>query len=161
MMTLYHGSNVEISHIELAFSHKGKDFGRGFYLNPDRNQAMSMAERVARISGVGTPIINVYEFDEALLHQSNELNIKLFDDYCSEWADFVVTNRKNDSNIQAHNYDIVVGPIANDTVGVQIRRYIMGYISVDKLIEELRYSGNHAIQYFFGTERAISLLKKL
>lgn len=161
MMTLYHGSNVEISHIELAFSQKGKDFGRGFYLNPDRNQAMSMAERVARISGVGTPIINVYEFDEALLHQSNELNIKLFDDYCSEWADFVVTNRKNDSNIQAHNYDIVVGPIANDTVGVQIRRYIMGYISVDKLIEELRYSGNHAIQYFFGTERAISLLKKL
>jgi hypothetical protein len=37
----------------------------------------------------------------------------------------------------------------------------MGYISVDKLIEELRYSGNHAIQYFFGTERAIRLLKKL
>jgi hypothetical protein len=161
MMTLYHGSNVEINHIELALSHKGKDFGRGFYLNPDRNQAMTMAERVARISGAGTPIINAYEFDEALLHHSKELNIKLFDDYCNEWADFVVTNRNNDSNIQAHNYDIVVGPIANDTVGVQIRRYIMGYISVDKLIEELRYSGNHAIQYFFGTERAIRLLKKL
>ena len=70
-------------------------------------------------------------------------------------------NRKNVSEIPAHPYDIVVGPIANDTVGVQIRRFIMGYISIERLIEELKYRGNHSVQYFFGTEAAIHLLNKV
>jgi hypothetical protein len=89
------------------------------------------------------------------------LKIKIFDDYCSEWADFIVMNRKNNSDIQAHPFDIVIGPIADDSVGVQIRRYILGYISTEKLIEELRFYGNRAVQYFFGTEKAIKLLNKL
>lgn len=37
----------------------------------------------------------------------------------------------------------------------------MGYISIEKLIEELKYRGNHSVQYFFATESAIKLLKKL
>lgn len=87
------------------------------------------------------------------------LSIKKFSDYSEEWAEFVVMNRKNDSDIPAHSYDIVIGPIADDTVGVQIRRYIMGYLSVAALVEELKFKGDHAIQYFFGTPRAIEFLK--
>ena len=64
------------------------------------------------------------------------------------------------SNIEINQYDIVIGPIANDTVGVQIRRFIMGYISIEKLIEELKFKGNHSVQYFFATEATIKLLKK-
>ena len=60
-----------------------------------------------------------------------------------------------------HPYDIVVGPIANDTVGVQLRRFMLGYINIDTLIKELMFKGNHAIQYFFRTEKAIKLLKKI
>lgn len=70
-------------------------------------------------------------------------------------------NRKNNSTISVHPYDIVIGPIANDTVGVQIRRYIMGYISIENLIEELRFKGNHAVQYYFGTQKTINLLNKV
>ena len=70
-------------------------------------------------------------------------------------------NRKNLSDSPAHKYDIVIGPIANDTVGVQIRRFIMGYISIEKLIEELKYRGNHSVQYFFANEVAIKYLKKV
>ena len=40
-------------------------------------------------------------------------------------------------------------------------RFIMGYISIEKLIEELKYKGNHSVQYFFATEAAINLLKKV
>lgn len=69
-------------------------------------------------------------------------------------------NRKNTSDTPAHPYDIVIGPIANDTVGVQIRRFIMGYISMERLIEELKYRGNHSVQYFFGTPKAINLLHR-
>lgn len=62
-MILYHGSNVEIEAIDFSKSKPGKDFGVGFYLSPDENQALEMAEKKARLLG-GTPIVTRYEFDE-------------------------------------------------------------------------------------------------
>ena len=109
----------------------------------------------------GRPIVNAYTFDDSVINNSKDLKIKIFDDYSVEWAEFVLMNRKNMSEAPSHSYDIVIGPIANDTVGVQIRRYIMGYISIDNLISELRFHGNHAVQYYFGTEKAIKLLNKI
>lgn len=159
MITLYHGSNVSIEQIDLSLSRKGKDFGCGFYLNANRQQAMDMAIRTTQRMRSGTPTVTAYLFDESILNQSG-LNVKIFDDYSVEWAEFVLMNRKNTSDTPAHSYDIVIGPIANDTVGVQIRRFIMGYISMEKLIEELKYRGNHSVQYFFGTPKAINLLHK-
>lgn len=41
--------------------------------------------------------------------------------YTIEWAEFILLNRNNNTNIQAHDYDIVIGPIADDTVGLQLR----------------------------------------
>ena len=70
-------------------------------------------------------------------------------------------NRKNNSDIQAHTYDIVIGPIADDTVGVQICRFIMGYLSASVLVKELRFRGDHAVQYFFGTPKAIEFLNHI
>ena len=160
MITLYHGSNVEIKQIDLSLSRKGKDFGCGFYLNANKQQAMEMALRTANRMRTGSPVVSAFEFDNSILHQ-DRLNIKLFDDYSVEWAEFILMNRKNLSDSPAHKYDIVIGPIANDTVGVQIRRFIMGYISIEKLIEELKYRGNHSVQYFFANEVAIKYLKKV
>lgn len=160
MITLYHGSNVNIKKIDLSLSRKGKDFGCGFYLNANKQQAMDMAIRTANRMKAGTPTISAFTFDESIL-VSNELKVKVFDDYSIEWAEFILMNRKNVSDTPAHPYDIVIGPIANDTVGVQIRRFIMGYISIERLIEELKYKGNHSVQYFFGTETAIQLLNKV
>lgn len=161
MITLYHGSNIEIEHIDLTMSKHGKDFGCGFYLNANRQQAMDMAERTTRTQMTGQPTINAYKFDESVLDGHAGLNIKIFEDYCPEWAEFILMNRKNNTDTQAHPFDIVVGPIANDTVGVQIRRFMNGYIPMNVLIDELRFRGNHAVQYFFGTEKAINFLRKL
>ncbi len=160
MMTLYHGSNLEIEEINLAFSKKGKDFGCGFYLNPDYTQALDMARRTTRTLGTGRPTVSAFDFDESLLSTPGSLKIKIFEDYSTEWAEFVLKNRNNVSDIPTHDYDIVVGPIADDSVGVQLRRYMMGYIPLDTLIEELRFRGNHAVQYFFGTPPAINHLSK-
>ena len=158
MITLYHGSNVLISDIDLSFSKKGKDFGQGFYLNANNRQAYAMAERRVRLLGEGEPILSAFDFDfDAAV--ADGLNIKIFDDYNEEWAEFVVKNRKNRSDICVHDYDIVIGPIADDTVGVQMRRFMMNYISVSALVEELRFKGDHAVQYFFATERALKYLK--
>ena len=43
MTLLYHGSNVAIEQIDLSRSKRGKDFGQGFYLNANPEQAMAMA----------------------------------------------------------------------------------------------------------------------
>ena len=59
-----------------------------------------------------------------------------------------------------HSYDIVIGPIADDTVGLQMRRLMQGYIDIERMVEELRFH-KPSIQYFFGTEKAIHYLKKI
>lgn len=42
-MRLYHGTNKEFQEIDLLKSKPNKDFGRGFYLSADYNQALNMA----------------------------------------------------------------------------------------------------------------------
>lgn len=160
MIRLYHGSNVAIEQIDLSRSKRGKDFGQGFYLNANPDQAMEMAARTTRFLNEGKPTLSCFEFDEDETIK-NGLNIKIFPEYSEEWAEFVVMNRKNNSDVQAHPYDIVIGPIADDTVGVQIRRFIMGYLSASALVEELKFRGDHAVQYFFGSPKAVEHLKRI
>jgi hypothetical protein len=160
MIRLHHGSNVGIGVIDLSLSKKGKDFGQGFYLNPDYNQALEMAEFKVDIFGVGSPFVTSFDFDEDSARDAG-LSIKVFDDYSEEWAQFVVNNRNNNSDIPIHDFDIVIGPIADDKVGFQIRRYIENEISIDKLIERIKYYGDKSTQYFFGTEKSLNYLTKV
>lgn len=44
-MILYHGTNIGFDKIDLSKSRKGKDFGLGFYLTPDKSVATRQAER--------------------------------------------------------------------------------------------------------------------
>jgi len=158
-MKLYHGSTVVIDEIDLKKSRPNKDFGRGFYLSADENQARRMGEFKALTEG-GSPVVNVFEFDDSVI-KSGSLNVLCFDRYCKDWAEFIFLNRNNQSLISAHDYDIVYGPIANDRVGVQISKYEAGDISLDQFLENLKYIKGVTFQYFFGTERAISYLKKI
>lgn len=122
---------------------------------------MEMAVRTTQRLKEGEPILNTYLFDDSLIKTGHSpLSIKVFEEYSVEWAGFILKNRKNLSDKPVHSYDIVVGPIANDTVGLQMRRFMQGYISVERMIEELKFS-RPAIQYFFGTELAISYLRKI
>lgn len=156
-MKLYHGSNVEIEYVDLSRGRRGKDFGKGFYANPDYMQAVEFCSNVVRREGSGIPTVTSFEFDESALDM---LNIKKFDGYTKEWAEFILMNRNNISDQPAHNFDIVIGPIADDGVGTQIRRLSRGFITFDAFLEELKYS-KVSIQYFFGTEKALKFLKKI
>ena len=156
-MKLYHGSNVEIECVDLARGRRGKDFGKGFYANPDYMQAVEFCSNVVRREGSGVPTVTSFDFDESAL---DVLNVMRFDGYSKEWAEFILMNRNNSSDVPAHNYDIVVGPIADDGVGTQIRRLSRGFITFDAFLEELKYC-KVSIQYFFGTENALKYLKKI
>lgn len=158
-MILYHGTTVEIKEIDLQKSKPNKDFGKGFYLSADREQAVAMAEYKA-MQIDATPIVNAFEFDERNL-ESAFLKVRIFKEYDKEWADFIFANRNNPSSECVHDYDVVIGPIANDRVGMQIRKYMEQEIDLPTFIERLKYMKGITIQYYFGTERAISLLKKV
>lgn len=159
-MILYHGSNMDIVKIDLSKSKVGKDFECGFYLSADKEQALELAERKTEQLGEGIPRLNVYEFDEVYLRAA-DLNVLCFREYSKEWAEFVLMNRRNRTRFPAHDYDIVVGPIANDAVGYQIRCFTSGLIDMNKFLEELKYMKGITMQYFFGTEKALQYLKKV
>jgi hypothetical protein len=159
MIRLYHGSTVNIERIDLQKSRPNKDFGRGFYLSADRQQAWRMGEFKALTEG-GVPVMNTYLFDEAVL-ASDELRVLTFEGYTREWAEFIFLNRNNRSTDPAHDYDIVYGPIANDRVGVQIGKYEAGDITLDQFLENLKYMKGVTFQYYFVTERALAKLTKI
>ena len=115
-MILYHRSNVKIAKIDLGMSNVGKDFGCGFYLTAYEQHALRQAQRRTEMENRGVPTVTQYLFDETAL-SNGELKVMVFDGYTSTWADFVLMNRQNRSRVQAHSYYIVVGPVANDTVG--------------------------------------------
>ena len=46
MIRLYHGSNQAIERIDLSRGRRAKDFGKGFYLNPSREDALEWAAKV-------------------------------------------------------------------------------------------------------------------
>ena len=156
-MILYHGSTIDIEKIDLAKSKPNKDFGKAFYLSLDKEQAMEMAQFKAEFED-GTPVVNAYEFDEDNLQQ---FRYKRFEDYTEEWAHFVYDHRTEPNGKTLHDYDIVYGPIADDGVTYQLRRYEGGVISLQRLVEELKYAKGITFQYYFGTERALKLLKRL
>ncbi len=158
-MKLYHGSNCLIGEIDLSRGRTAKDFGKGFYLSPSLENAEEWAEKVTLREEQGSPTITVYEFDEHCL-VSEDLNVKIFDGYNLEWVDFILMNRQNRTDRACHDYDIVVGPIADDAVGTQLFQFNRGYIDKKTLIRRLKGGKPKFIQYFFGTEGAISNLKK-
>lgn len=158
-MKLYHGSNTEIHQIDFAKSRPNKDFGKGFYLTADKHQAEQLAEQRALFFD-GKPVVNEYFFDENVLNDGS-LNVKIFEDYSVEWAEFVVANRSNPSKEPTHDYDIVYGPIANDKVGVQIELFTDKLIDIETLINRLKFMQGITFQYFFGSEKAVAYLQKL
>ena len=159
-MILYHGSNIEIDSIDFSKSRPGKDFGIGFYLSADLIQAEEMAAKKSLLFG-GSPCVTRYDFDETSALADADLSYKRFEKYSLEWGQFIRLNRENKTKEQRHAYDIVYGPIANDTVGFQLRRLSAEIIDTAQFVKEIEHMGGETYQFFFGTEKAVKYLKKI
>lgn len=157
-MILYHGTNIDFDEIDLGRSNPFKDFGKGFYLTDIRTQAEELARKRMMRDG-GSQIVQVYEFDEALLADPR-LKSKKFDGPTAEWAEFIYRNRNRSESVFKHDYDIVIGPIADDGVAYLLSRYQEGSFTIEELADQLKYKRLNS-QYYFGTARAISLLKRI
>jgi len=157
-MTLYHGSNQDIEVIDLTKGLRHKDFGKGFYLTPDRQTATRMAQKKSRLFG-GTATLITYEMDDAALQ--SDLKVKVFPEKASvEWLVFVDANRDRKTISPIHDYDIVIGPIADDGVVLQLTNFREGIYTPEQAAAQLqdKYLDQ---QYYFGTEQALRFLYKI
>lgn len=157
-MILYHGSNTAIASVDLSKCRPYKDFGRGFYLTDIREQARRMAARTVRMFG-GSPVVTEFEFDLQYALESG-LSVRRFETPDEEWARFVMANRDLDRSQPVHAYDIVIGPVADDTIARLLRLFTENFISEEQLVRELTFS-RVTSQYFFHTEAALAALKKI
>jgi hypothetical protein len=154
MKTLYHGSIEIIGQPEVRTPNRRLDFGVGFYLTSSIEQAKNWVVRRLSDSNTNQGYINIYTFDD--IKASANLKIKQFEDATEEWLDFVMANRR-DSNF-THDYDIVIGPVANDRVYTAFSLYEGGIISKTALIDELM-TYRLVDQYVFHTPKALEYLK--
>ena len=109
-MKIYHGGYNTIETPEIRISKYTKDFGTGFYCTELKEQAERWSKRY------DTPTVSIYNFE-----QNNDLKILHFTEMTEEWLDFIVNCRKG----VVHDYDIVIGAMAND----QVYNYISDYVS--------------------------------
>jgi hypothetical protein len=119
---------------------------------------MRMAAKAARIHN-SEPCVSTFEFNLELAKKAN-LKIKIFEKPSEEWAEFVMKNRDINVEQPCHNYDIVIGPVADDNIARILRNYTEHFINKEQLLKELTFS-KVTSQYFFHTSNALELLKRL
>lgn len=179
MKDLFHGTIYDIKAIDLTQGRGYKDFGKGFYATAIKSHAESIARRNKRRleareenirkrnlefkTGIYTAYRYNLEFDDSCIENPENLKIKVFDRADREWVRFILMNRESD--ISMHDYDIVIGPTADENTVTILNTYKEELIStdyadevLDALVCELKPE-NLPKQYFFGTNAAIEKLR--
>lgn len=140
---LYHGSKTIVESPEIRIPKYNKDFYFGFYCTLLPEQAIRWA---TRFDGVG--YLNTYRFTP-----DPALRIKRFPEMTEEWLDFIVACRLG----RAHDYDIVEGPMANDTIFNYVQNFVDGKISREAFWALARFK-HPTHQISFHTARALATL---
>lgn len=103
-MLLYHTGFSEIRSPDIHFGRSNADFGQGFYLSGDE----AFARRWAGERRGEKTYLNCYELSVEDLKTK-----RLSKD--AGWFDYIVGNRSGRKDIFSE-YDVIIGPIANDTI---------------------------------------------
>ena len=141
-MLVYHGSYTEVQQPRIIVGRNTKDFGTGFYCTVIKEQAERWAKRYA------TPVVNIYS-----LLINEKLDILEFKEMTDEWLDFIIACRSG----KPHQYDIVIGAMANDQIYNYVSDYIDGVITREQfwMLAKFKYP-THQIN--FCSEQALSCL---
>ena len=143
---IYHGSTQIVEYPEIRVAKYNKDFYFGFYCTIMPEQARRWATRFT-----GKGIINEY------LYRPNEkLKTLIFPEMSDEWLDLIAQCR----NGKTHNYDIVEGPMANDTIFNYVQDFVDGKISRAAFWELAKFK-KPTHQISFHTAKALTTLEFL
>lgn len=141
---IYHGSNVIVEHPDIRIRGYEKDFGYGFYCTNFEKQAKKWA-----LTKKGSHVVNVYEFTGY-----DGCKKKIFHEMTEEWLDFIVACRRG----IRHDYDIVEGPMADDTIWNYVEDLVSGDISREAFwaLVKFKYPTH---QIVFCTQKALDCIK--
>lgn len=150
-MHLFHGSNIAVENPKIIPSNRALDFGSGFYLTSDYEQAAKWAKLTCLRRGNGVPTVSVFEIDDSY----SKLNVLKFDSANADWLKFITANRTGtDASV---GYDIIVGPVANDNTMPVINMYLTGAYDENEALKRL-LTQKLKDQYTIKSEKAISIL---
>ena len=143
---IYHGSNVAVPNPQILINGYYKDFGYGFYCTNLEKQAKRWA-----LTKKGASIVNNYSYIE-----NKNLKALCFDEMTEEWLEFVVACRRG----KEHDYDIVEGPMADDTIFNYVQNFVDGKISREAFWNLAKFK-KPTHQISFHTARALTTLSFL
>jgi len=144
-MKLYHGSNVVVDAPSLKFSRKELDFGAGFYTTTNYEQAVLFSEKVVERKN-GSKVVSVYDFNADILQNYKVLE---FFEPDINWLNFVSAHRN--SSPPNNDYDLIIGPVANDDVFRTLFLYFTGERDADETLKLLKIKKLFN-QYVFKTD---------
>lgn len=144
-MLIYHASDVIVDKPDTMHSRSNLDFGKGFYATVIKEQAERYAQRFILRKRKG--ILNVYEYTP-----DENLNIKSFESYDSEWLDFVAACRMGEDIYK--QYDVICGGIANDRVFNTLDLYFSNQMTKEEALKRLIYEKPNQ-QLCFTNQEAI------
>ena len=135
-MRLYHGSTMTVHKPTVTRGRTKTDFGKGFYTTTSPEQAEKWARikknREGKKEGVRV-VVSVFEIDDSILNSSQYKTMHFYG-ATAEWLDFVVANRRGAS----HDFDMIMGPVANDNLYATISLYENGTLNANAAIEQLK-----------------------
>ena len=142
-MTVYHGGYTPVETPEIRIGRNTKDFGIGFYCTIIKEQAQRWARRY------DTKIVSIYD-----VRLNQDLNIKEFREMTDEWLDFIISCRSG----KVHDYDIVIGAMADDQIYNYISDYMDGTITREQfwVLAKFKYPTH---QITFCTKEALKCLE--
>jgi hypothetical protein len=143
VMKVYHGGYCSVEFPKVIERKFPKDFGTGFYCTELKRQAIRWAKRY------GTPTLSIFEYKE-----NKNLNILHFTEMTEEWLDFIICCRSGEK----HDFDIVIGAMANDQIYNYISDYINGIITREQFWTLAKFKiPTHQIA--FCNEKALECIK--
>ena len=142
-MILYHGSQQIVRQPEIRSGKYTKDFSTGFYCTILKEQAIRWATRFPT-----TGYVNIFS-----CKLIDNLQIKRFETMTEEWLDFIVACRHGET----HDYDLVDGPMANDTIFNYVQDFIDGTISREAFWALAKFK-RPTHQICFHTQKALDTL---
>ena len=155
-MILYHGSGKLFDAPDLAKCKIGKDFGKGFYLKKDFDQAKQWATRSKSKKG----FVYTYEVRETLLSDVNNYQIKILTQYNKDWLDYVTNCRYK---YMEDGYDLVYDKMADNTsqeMAAALEQYYLGTMTVFETLALIKDKHLNYCQYCFKSNEILKELIK-
>ena len=140
---LYHGSKEIVECPEIRIHKYNKDFYFGFYCTMFQKQAIRWA---TRFDGIG--YVSEYRYIP-----NDKLKVKKFFNMSEEWLDFIVDCRMGKS----HDYDIVEGPMDDDTIFNYVQNFVDKKITREAFWELAKFK-KPTHQISFHSAKALTTL---